>query len=297
VARGAYERIIVSAPANKAELERINRALSDWRQGDATLDDDVFLVHLADKRFPLTKPAQERVTDVSDEHNIFEVLSPVHGLVVVTQTCDVVKQCEDREYVEVSPLVQIEPKLIQEIQKGRRPRYAYLPGLADRNLVVDLDRTMTVEKAVIANWTRIPGCTTDYERADFAKALARKRQRFAFPNGFNPCLKKFRDRIKSKEGKTTPDGRLIAALDEIRVQSSPHWDADKVTVFFWFLLKAGTTIDFDVSRTVVDNWISLTNFTPPFVLASPAFYLVEPQDMTVLDYLISYPLDYDDVSP
>jgi hypothetical protein len=287
----------VSAPANKIELERINRALSEWRQGDATLDDDVFLVHLADKRFPLTESAQERATDVSGEHNIFEVLSPVLGLVVVTQTCDVVRQCDEREYVEVSPLVQIEPDRIQEIQKRQRARFAYLPGLADRNLVVDLDRTMTVEKAVVANWTRIPGCTTDDERVDFAEALARKRQRFAFPNGFNLCLKKFRDRIKSKEGKATPQGRLIAALDEIRVQASPHWDADKVTVFFWFLLKAGKTIDFDASRTVIDNWITLTNFTTPFVLANPAFNLVEPQDITAQDYLNSYPLDYDDVSP
>jgi hypothetical protein len=46
--------------------------------------------------------------------------SRVYGLVVVTQTCDVVRQYEDREYVEVSPLVQIEPDLIREIQKGPR---------------------------------------------------------------------------------------------------------------------------------------------------------------------------------
>lgn len=140
----------MSAP-NKVELEQIDTALREWRQGDATLDDGVFLVHLADKRFPLTTFAQERLADVQAEHNVFEVLSDVHGLAIVTQTCDVVRNCEGREYAEVSPLVQIEPDWIQDIQKGRRPRYAYLPGLADRNLVVDLDRTMTVEKAVVAN--------------------------------------------------------------------------------------------------------------------------------------------------
>ena len=136
----------MSAP-NKVELEQIDTALREWRQGDATFDDGVFLVHLADKRFPLTTFAQERVADVQAEHNVFEVLSRVDGLVVVTQTCDVVRKCEDREYLEVSPLIQIEPDLMQEIQKGRRPRYAYWPGLADRNLVVDLDRTMTLEKS------------------------------------------------------------------------------------------------------------------------------------------------------
>jgi hypothetical protein len=53
--------------------------------------------------------------------------------------------------------------------------------------------------------------------------------------------------------------------------------------------EAGTTLDFDASRKVIDNWISLTNFTRPFVLANTAFNLVEPQDMTVQDYLNSYP--------
>jgi hypothetical protein len=297
VAGVAYERITVSGP-NKFEFEQIDTVLCEWRQGDATLDDGVFLVHLADKRFPLTAVTRESAADVPDEHNIFEVLSPVHGLVVVTQTCDVVRKCEDREYLEVSPLVEIEHDKIQEIQKRRLPRYAYLPGLADRNLVVDLDRTMTVEKAVVASWTRIQGCTTDAERVAFAEALARKRSRFAFPNGLNTGLQKFRERIKSKEGKATSEGQLIAALDTIRVQPIPNWDAAKVTLLFWFLLEAGHTIDFDASRKVIENWISLTKFTSPFELANDTpFHLVEPQDMTVQDYLNSYPLDYDDISP
>ena len=99
-------------------------------------------------------------------------------------------------------------------------------------------------------------------------------------------------RRESRGGYRTKNGRR-----EIRVQPSPHWDADKVTVFFWFLLEAGTIIDFDTSRKVIDNWMSLANFTTPFVLANPPFNLVEPQDMTAQDYLTSYPLDFEDVSP
>jgi hypothetical protein len=68
-------------------------------------------------------------------------------------------------------------------------------------------------------------------------------------------------------------------------------------VTFWFLLKVGATIDFDKSRKVIGQWMNLANFTTPFVLANSAFNLVEPQDMTAQDYLTSYPLDYDDVSP
>jgi hypothetical protein len=33
---------------------------------------------------------------------------------------------------------------------GRRPRYAVIPAFSDRRLVADLNRTMTVEKSVVA---------------------------------------------------------------------------------------------------------------------------------------------------
>ena len=128
-----------------------------------------------------------------------------------------------------------------------------MPGLADRKLVVDLERSMTVEKAVVAGWSRIAGCMTDRERATFAEALARKRRRFAFPDGLNVGLKRFRDRIKRAEGKTTVEGRLIAALDEIRVQASPNWEAASVIVFFWFLLERDKITDFDAARGVVQT--------------------------------------------
>jgi len=205
----------VSAP-DAAEIKRIETALREWRQGDATLDDGTFIVHLADKRAPLTAAARDAVDEVPAEYNVFDVLSSVKGLVVVSQSCDIVKKCTASEYVEVSPLVEIaEEAQLHAIRKGRQLRYAYLPGLADRKLAVDLDRTMTVEKAVVAGWNRIPGCTTDVERRDFADALARKRQRFAFPDSFNAGLANFRDRLKEKEGKASPEGSLIAALDQI----------------------------------------------------------------------------------
>jgi len=72
-----------------------------------------------------------------------------------------------------------------------------------------------------------PDCGLQHRsgRATFAEALARKRMRVAFPNEFNTGLKKFKDRIKRAEEKATAEGRLITALEKIRVQATPHWDA------------------------------------------------------------------------
>jgi len=291
---------IVASERDAAEKERIDIALREWRQGDATLDAGTFLVHLADKRTPLTDVARDAVGRglVDVDEDVFEVLSPVKGLVVVSQSCDIVRECSKSECVEVSALILVEDdSTLEEIRKRRRTRYAYLPGLADRKLVADLERTMTVEKAVVAGWSRIVGCTTDQERATFADALARKRRRFAFPDGFNAGLRRFRDRIKRVEGKVTPDGGLLVALDEIRVQASPNWDAAKVTVFFWFLLEREKISDFDAAHRIVQGWMSAVNLTGAFELAEPAFGIVEPQDMTVDQYQTSHALDYDDISP
>ena len=297
VARLACEKTIVSVP-DVRPIERIETILREWRQGDATLGADTFIVHLADKRTPLTQSAREAAVEAVAEYNVFDVVSSVRGLVVVTQTCDIVKKCAVSEYVEVCPLVHIEDDNdLQAIRKARLPRYAYVPNLADRKLVADLERTMTVEKAVVAGWTRVAGCTTDSERATFANALARKRQRFAFPDGFNAGLKRFRNRIRDKEGKATAEGNLIAALDQIRVQACPHWNAPQVAVHFWFLLEASGHIDFSTARKTIRDWLNCVELSTPFALADPAFSLVEPQDMTVQDYLSSHPLDYDDVSP
>lgn len=84
----------------------------------------------------------------------------------------------------------VSPEILRQIERGRRPAYAFLPQLADRHLVVDLDRIMTVEKAMVLSWTRAPGCATDVEARAFAQALARKRARFAFPDDFTFWVKK-----------------------------------------------------------------------------------------------------------
>jgi len=146
-------------------------------------------------------------------------------------------------------------------------RYAYVPGLADRKLVADLEKTMTVEKAVVAGWSRIEGCRTDRERATFAEALARKRGCFAFPNEFNNGLSRFKDRLKRAKGKKSHAGDLLAALGEIRVQASPAWGAANVSVFFWFLAEQEKIADFNAARDIVQNWMSTIRWPERFALA------------------------------
>jgi hypothetical protein len=116
----------------------IDEAVGEWRQGDCVLGEHSF-IYRTQLATPLTAPSPSRAAEGVD---IAE--SEVLGFMVVTQTCDVARSCSDRPYVEVCPLVEVDPPFRRDIAAGRRPRYAFIPALAARGLVADLDRVMTV---------------------------------------------------------------------------------------------------------------------------------------------------------
>jgi hypothetical protein len=117
----------------------VDRALGAWRQGDCVLGDHWF-VHRINTAYVVTdagRAAADAGVDLAEQQ--------VVGLVVVSQTCDVVRSCEERPFVEVCPVVEVDEDRLHEIERGRRPSYASLPLLAAQRLVADLDRVMTVE--------------------------------------------------------------------------------------------------------------------------------------------------------
>jgi hypothetical protein len=164
-------------------IKEVDAALQAWQQGDYVLGEHWFVQRFHPQR-PLT---QESIGVAQEETDLAEL--EVRGFVVVTQTCDLVRTCRTRPFVEVVPLVEVDEEQLYQIQRNRRPQYAYIPGVAELNLVADLDRVMTVEKAVVAEWKRKSGCQNDQEIRALGQALARKRARFAFPDEFNQALK------------------------------------------------------------------------------------------------------------
>jgi len=167
----------------------VDEALRAWRQGDVCMDAGLEFLHFADLSRPHS-PTSLQVADALKEAGaVLEsgstaVLGGVRGVVMLIQTCDVFRGCRDRPFVEVSPLIRMGEQDLEDIRRLKRPAFVYVSVTAADCLVADLDRTMTVEKAVVAGWTRTPGWETDDESRDFALALARKRSRFAFPDDF-----------------------------------------------------------------------------------------------------------------
>ncbi|MDA8217201.1 MAG: hypothetical protein M0Z94_06230 [Dehalococcoidales bacterium] len=277
-------------PGDSEEAGQIDQALAAWCQGDLALEERWF-VHVGDPARPLT----EATAELSLDDGIQAIDTEVEGLVVLTQTCDIVRTCagtKGRPFIEVAPIVTLGDIEFREVEGGRRPAYALVPALRDRRQVADLDLVMTVEKSLVAQWTRTPGCTNDNERWSFAEALARKRERFAFPDEFGPFAKKLEERLLEKHDRLSEEGDALRALREIRVSATPGWNAAKISPFFWFI-RNGSDPEFKGKSWAeyLKKWLALMPANGPFLQAEGAVF--ELRDLTAADYVASVPLDLD----
>ena len=274
----------------------INRVLRQWRQGDVTLDGGLEFIYLADRAniSARQEPNEKRAHSPKTEDEMSEVVpvsDEIRGAAVLTQTCDVIRDCQTRPFVEVAPLVSLEAHVVEEVRRLKRPGFAYVPATAPEGLVADLDRTMTVQKAVVASWTRHRGCRTDQEARDFATALSRKRSRFAFPDDFVQAAKDFQRHIVAATSKNTAEGAHLRVLREIRVRAAPSWDNTTVELDWWFI-KENDPLDIPVDwSALVEQWIGRFLQSGRFLVNSQI--VCRLQDITAQDYVESDHLDLD----
>ena len=286
-------------PLTEEDEQSVDHAMQTWRQGDVCLDNGLEFLHLADLSRPHSAASVQVTEMLASNDEGFEaggtpVLDNVLGMAVLSQTCDVVRGCQERPFVEVAPLVEVPESWVEEVRRLKRPAFAYVPATADRQLVADLDRTMTIEKALIAGWPRTPGWAADRNRRDFARALARKRSRFAFPNDFVIAARSLQERLIKKYPKQTDEGAHLRALREIRVRAAPSWDDDEVQLSWWFVKESdpvGVPADWP---TFVGKWLDLLDQGSRFHVES--FVACRLEDMTALDYVESDQLDLDRLS-
>jgi len=256
-------------------------ALATWRQGDCSLAPATFVFAAAwetdGDAAGAAEPALEGVQ--------------VHGLVLVTQTCDVVQVGEQRSFVQVAPLVAVDEDTLRETARGRRIHYGYVPGVADRGLVADLGRVMTLSKSALAALTRVEGCRTDEEGRSFRRALARKLGRAAFPDDFVALVDALRRRIVGKHGRASREGEVLRGLWDIRVVASPSWEAAQVDLMFWFICDDEVPHD---AATHLDRWLGLTRASGRFATVDGQFVTLD--HLTARDYVDSDPLDFEHLS-
>ena len=286
-------------PLSEEDERTIDQVLQAWRQGDVSLDVGLEFLHFADLSCPHSPASVQVAEELAHDREAIEagstpVLDAVCGVVMLSQTCDVVRGCRNRPFVEVAPLLEVPGRWVEEIRRLKRPAFAYVPATVGERLVADLDRTMTVEKAIVAGWTRISGWETDDDLRDFARALARKRSRFAFPDDFVAAARSLQERLTDKHNRQTDEGAHLRALREIRVRAAPSWDDGEVRLNWWFI-KDADPVDAPVDwASFVDQWLALFDQTGRFRLDPPVACRLD--DMTARDYVESDHLDLDRLS-
>lgn len=262
----------------------VDKALLEWRQGDVALGPK-WLALIADGDRPLTKYAES-------EPGLHAATAEVDGVVVLTQTCDIVRTCMERPFVQVAPLVAGDETFVADVARGLRPRY--VPIASQPRVVGDLDWITSVEKSVVAGWKRTPGWNTDDEIRTFADALARKSARFAFPNDFTRAIASLRARILKKHGRTSDEGVALRHLREIRVTPDPSWGAERVEVFLTFVRHAtsgAATVKWDEH---LKRWLELC--VPFGRIASVTGRVATLEQMHGKEYVESDRLDVDHLS-
>src|SRR5438105_2299413 len=104
----------------------INQITAQWAQGDCALGAYEF--------FFKANPSHHVATSNSLKEDEDIIAQEIDGFCVVTQTCDIVRDCKDRPYLEVVPVVSLDETAYEEAAKGGRPNYGYIPALRDRKM-------------------------------------------------------------------------------------------------------------------------------------------------------------------
>jgi hypothetical protein len=255
-------------------------SLADWRQGDFSQDVGGFTF--------ATVPQDELPFSVNEE------IEGIWGLIVVSQTCDIVLETGRRQYVSVCPLIERTPEQAQMVLKGN-PSLVPVEGTPD-SIFADVSRVMSISKELLRQWTRQEGFHSDQTRRNFSAALERKFGRFAFPDSFNEALSGFRERVwKRHDKEDSPVGQIYRSIAEIRFAARPSWDEEVVEVQLIAILNQEdqrVAKDDDISLEL-NSQIAKVMLPEKYSWSDPPFLAAEPADFTAEDIIFSDRADFD----
>ena len=262
-------------------IKDFDEPLKPWRQGDFALGVGGFLF--------------AGIAEGDNPFDAEEITENVVGLVVISQTCDIVRRTSGRNYVAVCPLIRVTEQNLSDIKKGRRP---YLTDIenTDKEVVADLRRVMSVHKDVLQTWKRQTGFSHDITRLRFAAALERKFGQFAFPDDFDEATKEFRQRVWSRH--TKPDsepGKVYRSLVQIRFGAEPNWMAEKRKIRVVAIMKGidNREVDRATISKELNDILDKVVWPDGYVWADPKFILGTAKDLTAEDIFLSQRGDFD----
>lgn len=271
-------------------VQEINDHTTSWRQGD--------IVELgAISWFALPRLALTSQSAAVNEEELSSIVAQTDRLAIVSQTCDIVRDCQQRPFLLLAPIVELPEPVAGEARSGARPRYIPIPGLGN-NSFADLDTVVTSEKSILLGFDPKRGLVNERSQRQFGNSIARVFSRFAFPDDLPRTLNKMVTRIKSKHARDSDEGRVLEAIEEIRLTGSPSWDANEIDVFILFSpatrSEASEVVPDEKWDDFIDSWIDKAE--PIGVIRSVDGAMIPLDELTARQYIDSVPLDLDYLS-
>ena len=154
------------------------------------------------------------------------LLPSPQGVVVVSQTCDVVQS--SKSMVTVAPLLSKPTKeQISSAKKGRSPMLLYLPPVEEcGERIADMSKTSAVPKAEVVSTSPLSRHTRDEygpSSRQLAERIGRVYSRFAFPDVVHGSLSKFLETVRDKALGYGNLGPALDFVEEFRVAAN-HWE-------------------------------------------------------------------------
>ena len=266
---------------------RVNSCTRLWRQGD--------ILELGVTTWLATPAAALTIQSATAEGDELScIVSEAGRLAIVSQTCDIVRDCQTRPFLLLASVIVLEEPAAGEARRGSRPRFAQLPGIGE-DTFVDLDRIVTIEKSLVMEAEPIRGLSDESSQRRFGLSVARAFSRFAFPDDLVISLRGLVARARDKHGRESIEGRALRGLEEIRVTGSPSWDSPEIDVFVTFAPATREEAEEVMSEeewdNVVDGWIRRTE---PFgAIRSVDGAMIPLDELTAREYIDSDVLDLD----
>lgn len=264
------------------------------------MDEGLEIVYLADPLRPHSKASERNAEEMRLQHGaeagdgLMVVRETVPGLAMLSQDCDIVRSCRDKPHVELAPVMPADNQKIEEAQGLKSPVRAYLPVLANEGFVVDLRRSVLVEKGLVARWTRRSGCTFDGERRDFAKAVGKKFTRFGFPDRFQDMAHGMVERLKKKHNRLSAEGAHLQALKEVRVKAEPSWESKQAALSWLFIIKGVLEGHEEEWARFMEEWLARVDWTGPYERGGHDAFLLS--ELSAERYLEAEQLDLEYLS-
>lgn len=157
-----------------------------------------------------------------------------HGVVVVSQTCDAVRD----SLIQVARIVKLQGSAYSESITGKRPRYIPIT-VNGESLFADLASIATVDRGEIPVSRISNGVQEEKDRTLFRFLIARRFGRFPFPDAVVHWCKPLREKIAPKARGNGAQGHILRQITCIRILDHNGWDSPSYDLALCFLVKPG----------------------------------------------------------